>query len=131
MTEPAHAADTIREHVRQALANDAAREIFAGRTKTFLGRTITGAPHDLGALSGVVGYEPGELILVARPGTRLSELEALLDGERQYFAFEPPAWGAEATIGGTVACNLSGPRRFKMGALRDHLLGIEMLAFRL
>jgi glycolate oxidase FAD binding subunit len=67
------------------------------------------------------------LVLVARPGTRLSEIETLLDGEGQYFAFEPPGWGEAATIGGTVACNLSGPRRFKMGALRDHLLGIEMI----
>ena len=127
MTELSNAADAIRQQVCQALADDAALEIFAGRTKAFLGRTLTGVPLDLSALSGVVSYEPGELILVARPGTRLSELEALLDGERQYFAFEPPAWGAAATIGGTVACNLSGPRRFKMGALRDHLLGIEMI----
>lgn len=127
MEESNHVADAIQDQVRQALADNAALEIFAGRTKSFLGRKQSGAPLDVSALKGVVSYEPGELVLVARPGTRLSEIETLLNGENQYFAFEPPGWGEAATIGGTVACNLSGPRRFKMGALRDHLLGIEMI----
>lgn len=120
-------ADLIQERVRQALAANAALTIFAGRTKSFLGRHPDGIPFDLSALTGVVSYEPNELILVARPGTKLSEIEALCRSENQYFAFEPPAWGKAATIGGTVACNLSGPRRFKMGALRDHLLGAELI----
>ena len=120
-------ADAIQERVRQALAENAALKNFAGRTKSFLGRRHDGIPLDLSALTGVVSYEPDELVLVARPGTKLSEIEALCRGENQYFAFEPPAWGAAATIGGTVACNLSGPRRFKMGALRDHLLGAELI----
>ena len=120
-------ADAIQERVRQALAENAALKIFAGRTKSFLGRQHPGLPLDLSALTGIVSYEPDELVLVARPGTKLSEIEALCHSENQYFAFEPPAWGAAATIGGTVACNLSGPRRFKMGALRDHLLGAELI----
>ena len=120
-------ADAIQERVRQALAENAALKIFAGRTKSFLGRRHDGIPLDLSALTGVVSYEPNELVLVARPGTKLSEIEALCRSENQYFAFEPPAWGAAATLGGTVACNLSGPRRFKMGALRDHLLGAELI----
>ena len=121
------AADAIQERVRQALAENAALKLFAGRTKSFLGRQHPGIPLDLSALTGIVSYEPDELVLVARPGTKLSEVEALCHSENQYFAFEPPAWGAAATIGGTVACNLSGPRRFKMGALRDHLLGVELI----
>ena len=121
------AADAIQERVRQALAENAALKIFAGRTKSFLGRRHDGTPLDLSALTGIVSYEPNELVLVARPGTKLSALEALCRSENQYFAFEPPAWGAAATIGGTVSCNLSGPRRFKMGALRDHLLGAELI----
>ena len=121
------ASGAIQERVRQALAENAALKIFAGRTKSFLGRQHDGIPLDLSALTGVVSYEPNELILVARPGTKLNEIEALCRSENQYFAFEPPAWGAAATIGGTVACNLSGPRRFKMGALRDHLLGAELI----
>ena len=121
------AVGAIQERVRQALAENAALKIFAGRTKSFLGRQHDGIPLDISALTGVVSYEPNELVLVARPGTKLSEIEALCRSENQYFAFEPPAWGAAATIGGTVACNLSGPRRFKMGALRDHLLGAELI----
>ena len=127
MNQGDDAADAIQERVRQALAENAALKIFAGRTKSLLGRHHEGIPLDLSALTGIISYEPNELILVARPGTKLSEIEALCRGENQYFAFEPPAWGAAATIGGTVACNLSGPRRFKMGALRDHLLGAELI----
>lgn len=121
------AADAIQERVRQALAENAALKLFAGRTKSFLGRQHPGIPLNLSALTGIVSYEPDELVLVARPGTKLSEIEALCHSENQCFAFEPPAWGAAATIGGTVACNLSGPRRFKLGALRDHLLGVELI----
>ncbi|MDE2742497.1 MAG: glycolate oxidase subunit GlcE [Gemmatimonadota bacterium] len=127
MNQGDDAADVIQERVRHALAENAALKIFAGRTKSFLGRHHQGIPLDLSALTGIISYEPNELVLVALPGTKLSEIEALCHGENQYFAFEPPAWGAAATIGGTVACNLSGPRRFKMGALRDHLLGAELI----
>ena len=127
MEKSKHVADGLQEQIRQALAESAALEIFAGRSKSFLGRKQGGTPLDVSALTGVVSYEPSELVLVVRPGTRLSEIEALLNDERQYFAFEPPGWGEAATIGGTVACNLSGPRRFKMGAVRDHLLGIEII----
>ena len=103
MEESNRVADSIQEQVRQALAEHAALEVFAGGSKSFLGRKQSGAPLDVSALRGVVSYEPGELVLVARPGTRLSEIETLLDGEGQYFAFEPPGWGEAATIGGTVA----------------------------
>ena len=127
MDESNNAADAVQEQVRQALAENAPLDIFAGRTKSFLGRKQSAMPLDLSGLNGVLSYEPGELVLVVRPGTRLSEVESLLDDHNQYFAFEPPGWGEAATVGGTVACNLSGPRRFKMGALRDHLLGIEMI----
>ena len=120
--------DAVTETVRTALAESRPLAISGGNTKSHLGRRVPGlTPLDMSRLSGVVDYEPAELILIAKPGTRLSELETMLEGEGQRFAFEPPSWGAAATIGGTVACNLSGPRRFKAGALRDHLLGIEMV----
>ncbi|MGY8823460.1 MAG: glycolate oxidase subunit GlcE [Candidatus Latescibacterota bacterium] len=117
----------VQERVREALAADEPLDIYAGSTKGELGRQVRGTPFDVSRVEGVVSYEPGELILVARPGTALREVEGMLASENQYFAFEPPAWGEGATIGGTVACNLSGSRRFKMGALRDHILGIEMV----
>lgn len=82
---------------------------------------------DMSGLNGLISYEPDELVLVVQPGMRLSAVERLLDHENQQLAFEPPHWGPGATVGGTVACNLSGPRRFKAGALRDHLLGVEFV----
>ncbi len=120
-------ASAVQERVRQALAANEPLDIYAGSTKGELGRQVRGTPLDVSGVEGVVSYEPGELILVARPGTALRQVEAMLEKENQYFAFEPPSWGQWATVGGTVACNLSGSRRFKMGALRDHILGIEMV----
>ncbi len=124
---PLDSSIAVQARVRQALADGEALDIYAGATKGALGRQVVGSPCDVSALRGIVSYEPGELVLVARPGTPLDEVERVLESENQHFAFEPPAWGTGATLGGTVACNLSGPRRFKMGALRDHLLGIEIV----
>ena len=84
----------------------------------------------LAGLKGIVDYQPGELIVVVLPGTPLSELEAALAGRGQRLAFEPPQWGMGATIGGVVACNLSGPRRVQAGAVRDHLLGFTAVTGR-
>ncbi len=127
-SSPPDTTDDVTDRVRVALAENSPLAISCGNSKSQLGRGVAGlTPLDMSGLSGVVDYEPAELILIAKPGTRLSALETMLEGEGQRFAFEPPSWGAGATIGGTVACNLSGPRRFKAGALRDHLLGIEMV----
>lgn len=125
--QPLESPTAVQERVRGALSDGELLDLYAGATKAGLGRQIAGAPCDVSGLRGIISYEPGELVLVARPGTLLSEVECVLAEQNQYFAFEPPGWGANATLGGTVACNLSGPRRFKMGALRDHLLGIEMV----
>lgn len=119
--------EAIQERVCRARDSAEPLDIYAGATKGALGRQVVGAPCDVSALCGIMSYEPGELVLVARPGTLLSEVEQVLAAENQRFAFEPPGWGERATLGGIVACNLSGPRRFKMGALRDHLLGVEMV----
>jgi glycolate oxidase FAD binding subunit len=77
--------------------------------------------------SGIVAYEPKELVLTVRAGTRLAEVEAVLANERQMLAFEPPHFGATATIGGTVATGLSGPRRPYAGAVRDFVLGTRIV----
>src|SRR5208282_262352 len=108
-------------------------ELAGAGTKRGLGRPVQ-ATHsvDLSARSGVTLYEPEELVLSARAGTRLAEIEALLAEKRQALAFEPadlgPLYGAKAgegTIGGVLAANLSGPRRIKAGAARDHFLGFS------
>jgi glycolate oxidase FAD binding subunit len=92
---------------------------------------------DLSGLTGITLYEPEELVLSARAGTPLAEIEAALAAERQQLAFEPgdlgPLWGGDAgqgSIGGMLACNLAGPRRIKAGAARDHFLGFSAVSGR-
>ncbi|MGB1718952.1 MAG: FAD-binding protein, partial [Candidatus Latescibacterota bacterium] len=127
VVQPLDSTAAVRDRVRSALEDGEPLDLHAGSTKGALGRRVVGATCDVSGLRGIISYEPGELVLVARPGTPLAEIEQVLAQENQYLAFEPPRWGDKATLGGTVACNLSGSRRFKMGALRDHLLGIEMV----
>ena len=101
--------------------------IAAGNTKYFYGRTPIGDVLDVSEHSGVVNYEPTELVITVRAGTKLTELEALLAEQNQMLAFGPPNFGGSATIGGTVACNFSGPSRPFAGAVRDHVLGCRLI----
>ncbi|MSR83350.1 MAG: glycolate oxidase subunit GlcE [Candidatus Latescibacteria bacterium] len=120
--------EAVHERVRQALEQHKPLQLFAGCTKDRLGRQVRDLQAlDLSGLDQLVSYEPRELILVVQPGMKLRAVEELLAGENQHLPFEPPHWGEAATIGGAVACNLSGPRRFKAGGLRDFILGIEMI----
>lgn len=99
-------------------------------------RTLGHAPGEVletGAISGVELYEPGALTLVARAGTPLAEVEAILAAERQRLAFEPPDLRAllgrdgTSTVGGVVSANASGPRRVQSGAARDAALGVRFV----
>ncbi len=118
----------VQEQVLEAVDAGTTVEITGGCTKGRLGRRETGAKRlDVSGLDQLISYEPGELVLVVQPGMRLAAVEELLSGENQHLAFEPPQWGDGATVGGTVACGLSGPRRFKAGAARDFVLGIELI----
>jgi glycolate oxidase FAD binding subunit len=124
--------------VRWALANDKALEVAGAGTKRAIGRpSQTDVTLDLSGLTGVTLYEPEELVLSAKAGTPLAEIEALLAKNNQELAFEPadygPLFGAaagQATIGGVLAANLSGPRRIKSGAARDHFLGVTAVTGR-
>jgi glycolate oxidase FAD binding subunit len=107
-------------------------EICAGRSKRALGRpTHADALLDVSRLSGLIDYDPAELVLTARPATPLREIEARLAEKGQMLSFEPPDWrgllggGGEPTLGGTLACNLSGSRRLRAGAARDYFLGFS------
>jgi glycolate oxidase FAD binding subunit len=129
--EPRDAQD-VAAAVAWALASKRALRISAHNTKQALGHPVSvQGTLDVSRLSGIVSYEPGELVLTARAGTPLEEVEAALATHRQHLAFEPPKLGAllgggssAGTLGGVVAVGLSGPRRFKAGAVRDHVLGI-------
>jgi glycolate oxidase FAD binding subunit len=76
---------------------------------------------------GIVHYEPSELIITARAGTPLTEIEAALAAHNQMLPFEPPHFGPTATLGGTIACGISGPRRPYTGAVRDFVLGVRLI----
>jgi glycolate oxidase FAD binding subunit len=128
----------VREMIADALAARTPLEIRGAGTKRALGPPMNGARVlDLTALNGIPLYEPDELILRALPGTPLREVEARLTQHGQMLAFEPPDYGAllgtapgAQTIGGVIACNLSGPRRLKAGAARDHFLGFRAVSGR-
>jgi glycolate dehydrogenase FAD-binding subunit len=115
--------DTLREAARRGTR----LAIRGGASKTFYGRTIPAAEFPVGDYAGVIEYSPAELVVSARAGTPLAALEAVLAQENQILAFEPPHFAPGATLGGCVACGLSGPRRPYAGAVRDHVLGITCL----
>jgi glycolate oxidase FAD binding subunit len=120
-------AQEIAERVRQAAALNQPLAIRGSGSKRFYGPAGAGEPLDVTSLSGIVDYEPAELVLIARAGTPLSELEARVAAERQMLAFEPPRFGGLGTLGGCVAAGLSGPRRPYAGAVRDFVLGTRLV----
>ncbi len=113
--------------VRAATQSGCPLRIRGGGTKDFYGHNCDGELLDTRAYAGIVDYEPSELVVTARCGTRLAELELVLAASGQMLAFEPPHFGADATVGGMVAAGLSGPRRQAAGALRDYVLGVKIL----
>ena len=104
--------------------------IVGGNSKYFYGGVPQGEPLDMGTHQGIVSYEPTELVVTARTGTLLVDLEQTLAESGQMLPFEPPAFGASATIGGTIACGFSGPARPYRGAVRDFILGVNCVSGR-
>jgi glycolate oxidase FAD binding subunit len=129
--KPRDAAE-VEQAINSALSTGTTLELIGRGTKRAIGRAAQwDATLDLSGLSGVTLYEPEELVLSAKAGTPLAEIEALVAASRQELAFEPMDYGAllgseisAGTIGGAIAANLSGPRRIKAGAARDHFLGV-------
>jgi glycolate oxidase FAD binding subunit len=102
-------------------------DICGGRTKRFYGESPAGVPLDVTPLSGITCYEPTELVVTARSGTPLRDLEAALLESGQCLPFEPPRFAPGGTVGGMVAAGLSGPARACVGSVRDHVLGVTLL----
>lgn len=117
----------LQDRLQAASAAATPLRIQGGGTKSFLGRPGEAEIISTSALAGIVDYEPRELVLTVRAGTPLAELERVLSDAGQMLAFEPPHFGAGATIGGTVATGLSGPRRAYAGAVRDFMLGARIV----
>src|SRR5215217_9165289 len=135
--KPRDATD-VEHAVQWALGEGKALEIVGQGSKRAIGRPAqTDLTLDLSGLSGVTLYEPEELVLSAKAGTPLAEIEALVASKDQMLAFDPMNYGSilagvpeRGTIGGALATNLSGPRRIKAGAARDHFLGVSAVSGR-
>ena len=121
------ALDAVIGKVRQAAARARPLRIRGGGSKDFYGQRLHGELLDVRPIAGVVDYEPSELVVTVRAGTRLRELQALLAERGQCLPFEPPQFGVGSTIGGAVAAGLSGPARASVGSLRDYVLGVQIV----
>ena len=119
----------IVERIRAAAADAAPLCIRGGGTKDFYGEPPQGEALSIAGLTGITSYEPSELVVTARAGTPLAELEAALAGKGQCLPFEPPHFGTAgaSTVGGMVAAGLSGPARASVGAVRDYVLGATLV----
>jgi glycolate oxidase FAD binding subunit len=117
----------LADAIRAAAADGRRLRIRGGGTKDFYGQALAGEVLDTRGYAGIVDYDPTELVVTVRGGTLLAELETALAEKSQMLAFEPPHFGAGATVGGAVAAGLAGPRRATAGAVRDFVLGVRLL----
>ncbi len=117
----------FRERIQTASAHKTALCIQGGASKSWYGQQSVGELLDTRAYAGIVAYEPTELVITARCGTPLAQIEAALDQHHQMLAFEPPRFSQHATLGGMLAAGLSGPRRATVGAVRDFVLGASLM----
>ena len=125
--------DIYKDYAEQIIAARQLQQcliIRGGNTKYFYGRKTEGGILDIRPCSGIVSYEPTELVITAYAGTPIVKITDILHRHNQMLAFEPPCFGEAATIGGIVACGLSGPRRPYTGSVRDYILGIKCLTGR-
>ncbi|MEM7400826.1 MAG: glycolate oxidase subunit GlcE [Pseudomonadota bacterium] len=117
----------IANEIQRAFQEKTALRIEGGSSKSFYGRSIDGKPLSLSQNKGIIEYEPSELYITAKSGTPLSVIEETIAKHSQVLPCEPPQFSNTATIGGMVACGLSGPRRASSGSVRDCLLGTEII----
>jgi glycolate oxidase FAD binding subunit len=118
---------SLADAIRAAAADGRRLRIRGGGTKDFYGQALAGEVLDTRGCVGIVDYDPTELVVTVRGGTPLAELESALAEKKQMLAFEPPHFGAGATVGGAVASGLAGPRRASAGSVRDFVLGVRLL----
>jgi glycolate oxidase FAD binding subunit len=119
--------EELIDRVGRATASRTPLRIVGGDSKRFYGRAIEGERLEVASHCGLLHYDPAELVVTARAGTRLGHLERLLQQHGQRLPFEPPAFGPAATLGGTVAAGLAGPARVARGPVRDFVLGVRLL----
>ena len=117
----------LRDRIVAANASKSPLRFRGAGTKDFYGESLRGEIVDTRGYSGIVAYEPSELVVTARCGTPLSEIDRALDEHGQFLALEAPRFGGDPTIGGVVAAGVSGPRRATSGSARDFVLGANLM----
>lgn len=124
---PASMLDQFADTIRRAGDQQRTLRIRGGGGKDFFGVALEGEVLHTGGYCGVVDYDPSELVITARAGTPVTEVERVLAERGQMLAFEPPRLGASGTVGGAVASGFSGPRRVAAGSARDFVLGVRVM----
>ena len=117
----------LQQTILAAVESEKPLKIVGGGSKSFYGRKTTGQELKVNGHQGIVNYQPSELVITARAGTLLADVEEKLAQQGQMLAFEPPYFAKTATLGGTVACGFSGPRRPFTGSARDYVLGCKLI----
>jgi glycolate dehydrogenase FAD-binding subunit len=120
----------LADRIHSARSRRVPLDIRGGGTKSFYGESPRGEPLDVRELKGIASYEPSELVVTARAGTPLGELEAVLAEKGQCLPFEPPRFSPGGTVGGMVGAGLAGPSRSAVGPVRDYVLGVTLLSGR-
>jgi glycolate oxidase FAD binding subunit len=119
--------DQLCDRIRTASVSGTPLRIRGGGSKDFYAERLEGELLETAPLAGIISYEPSELVVTARAGTPLAELEAALAARGQCLPFEPPHFAGGATVGGMVAAGLSGPARASVGGVRDYVLGVRLV----
>lgn len=122
-----HLIDQLCERVSKAASQNRPIRIVGGGTKNFYGGPLEGDTLDIHEWSGILSYEPTELVMSVKAGTPLSDVESALAEQGQELAFEPPRFGKNSTIGGAIVSGLSGPARLARGPVKDYLLGCTII----
>jgi len=117
----------LQSQITQAYQDRTPLQIVGGNTKAFYGNASHGEIISTTEHQGIVEYDPRELVITVRSGTTLKQVQQVLAEQGQMLGFEPPTFGGSATIGGTIACGFSGPRRPFAGSARDFVLGCKIL----
>ena len=117
----------LQQQLQDAVSDKTPLKIVGGDSKAFYGNPVRGETVSTRQHQGIIDYESTELVLTARSGTPLQEIDEALAKHNQYLPFEPPHFGEHATLGGTIACGFSGPQRPYAGAARDFVLGCKLL----
>lgn len=127
MTKTGDISQDLVEQVKQAFDRKTAIRISAGNSKLFYGNAVSGDTLDIRPHVGIIDYRPSELVITARAGSQLADIENELASNGQQFAFEPLQHSDASTLGGVIACGLSGPRRGFGFAVRDAVLGASII----